>query len=401
MSKLEFPDCPSELIYMDNNATTMVAQEVIDEMLPYLKFNYGNPSSIHKLGAAAGNAVDRARDQVMNLLGVESPLELVFTGSGSESDNMAIIGTLRAYPEKKHIVTSVVEHPAVMGLCRELEKHHGIEVTWLDVDSKVRLDLAQLRDSLRDDTALVSVMAANNETGVIYPFEEIGKIVKERGIIYHVDAVQAAGKLPLDMSDSTIDLLSISAHKLHGCKGVGALYVRRGTKLRPLIVGGHQERGRRAGTENVPGLVAFGKACELAVGQIENENSFVRNLRDKLENKIIETVPDCRINGVVNKRLLNTTNISFDYIEGEGILLMLNLAKIAASSGSACTSGSLEPSHVLKAMGIPFISAHGSIRFSLSRFNSEAEVDYVAAAMPQIIEKLRSITPFNQELKTF
>jgi cysteine desulfurase len=401
MGKLVFPECPSELIYMDNNATTSVAQEVIDEMLPYLQTHYGNPSSMHKLATKAGNAVDNARGQVMDLLGIKSPLELVFTGSGSESDNLAIVGTLRADPKKKHIVTTKVEHPAVQGLCRELEKHHDIDVTWLSVDGQGRLDLAELRDSLRDDTAIVSIMAANNETGVIFPYEEIGKIVKERGIVYHVDAVQVAGKLPLNMNSSTIDLLSISAHKLHGCKGVGALYVKRGSRLRPLIVGGHQERGRRAGTENVPGLVAFGKACELAGKYIEQENSFVRNLRDRLENKIIESVPDSRVNGTINNRLPNTTNISFDYIEGEGILLMMNMAKIAASSGSACTSGSLEPSHVLKAMGIPFISAHGSVRFSLSRFNTEAEVDYVAAVMPQIIEKLRSITPFNQEQKTF
>jgi len=269
------------------------------------------------------------------------------------------------------------------------------------VDGRGLLDLQDLRDALRPDTAVVSIMAANNETGVIFPTEEIGAVVKEHGVVYHVDAVQAAGKLPLDMRTSTVDLLSISGHKIHAGKGVGALYVRRGTKLRPLIVGGHQERGRRAGTENVSGVVGLGVACELADAHREEENGRVRALRDRLTGDILAAVPDSRLNGDPQRRLPNTANISFDYIEGEGILLLLDRCGIAASSGSACTSGSLEPSHVLKAMGIPFVAAHGSIRFSLSRYTTEAEVDYTARVVPRIVERLRSITPFNESRPTF
>jgi cysteine desulfurase len=325
----------------------------------------------------------------------------VMTGGGSESDNLAIVGTLRAYPEKKHIITTTVEHPGVMGLCRELESRQGYRVTFLDVDGKGMLDLDQLRDAICDDTAIVSIMAANNETGVIFPTEEIGRIVKQAGVVYHVDAVQAVGKLPVDMSASTVDLLSLSGHKLHAGKGVGSLYVRRGTKLRPLIVGGHQERGRRAGTENVAGLVGLGKACELAAAHIDEENTIVKDLRDHLETEIIKVVPDARVNGHPDLRLPNTANISFDYIEGEGILLLMDRLGIGASSGSACTSGSLEPSHVLKAMGIPFIAAHGSIRFSLSRYNTKDEIDYTIAVMPRIVQRLREITPFNEKRATF
>ena len=388
-------------VYLDNNATTAVAPEVREIILPYLSETYGNPSSMHAFGAQAGRAVDTAREQVRALLGAESSSEIVFTGGGSESDNLAIVGSLRAYPDKKHVVTTQVEHPAVLGLCRELQSRHGYEVTFLPVDGRGHLDLDDLRAAIRPDTAVVSIMAANNETGVIFPTEEIGAVVKATDAVYHVDAVQTAGKLPLDMRDSTIDLLSISGHKLHACKGVGALYVRRGTKLRPLIVGGHQERGRRAGTENVPGLAALGAACELAGRHMEEERTRVRDLRDRLERRILDAVPDCRVNGDTEHRLPNTSNISFDYIEGEGILLLLDRAGIGASSGSACTSGSLEPSHVLKAMGIPFISAHGSIRFSLSRYNTEEEIDYTAAVIPRIVERLRAITPFSEQRQTF
>jgi len=395
------PPAPPGGVYLDNNATTRVAPEVVAAMLPYLTEKYGNPSSMHRFGAEAEAGVSEARARVAALIGAVSPGEIVFTAGGSESDSLAIWGTLRAWPDKRHLITTRVEHPAVLGLCRELESRHGYAVTWLEVDGQGLLDLDQLRAALRPDTAIVSVMAANNETGVLCEVEAIGRLVKEAGAVFHVDAVQAAGKLPLDMAGSTVDLLALSGHKLHGPKGVGALYVRRGTKLRPLILGGHQERGRRAGTENVPGIVGLGAACELAAAGREEENTRVRALRDRLERTITAAVPDCRVNGHPERRLPNTSNISFDFIEGEGILLLLDRAGIGASSGSACTSGSLEPSHVLKAMGIPFTSAHGSVRFSLSRYNTPEEIDYVAAVVPRVVERLRAITPFGRERATF
>ncbi len=396
------PSLPEEPIYLDNNATTRIAPEVLECMLPLLTEHYGNPSSMHSFGARAGDALAQGRERIMALLGVEQSNEIVLTAGGSESDNLAIVGTLRANPDKMHLITTSVEHPAVLGLCRELEKRHGYEVTYLKVDGEGRLDLQELRDSLREDTAVVSVMMANNETGVLFDVEEIGGIVKEAGSVFHVDAVQAAGKIPLDMQRSgCIDLLSISGHKLHGPKGVGALYVRKGTKIRPLIVGGHQERGRRAGTENVASVAGFGMACELASAGIEHENTVVRGMRDHLETRLLDTIPDSKLNGQKDHRLPNTSNISFNFIEGEGILLLLDRVGVAASSGSACTSGSLEPSHVLRAMGIPFTQAHGSIRFSLSRYNRMQEMDYVAEVLPPIIERLRMITPFNEKRATF
>lgn len=395
------PPTPPGGVYLDNNATTRVAPEVLQAMLPYLTEHYGNPSSMHRFGAAAEAGVSEARERVAGLLGAASPAEVVFTAGGSEGDNHAIWGALRAQPQKQHLITTQVEHPAVLGLCRELESRHGYAVTYLGVDGSGRLDLDELRRSLRPDTALVSVMAANNETGVVFPIEEIGAIVKAHGAVFHVDAVQAAGKLPLEMRRSTVDLLAISGHKLHGPKGVGALYVRKGTKLRPLLVGGHQERGRRAGTENVPGIVGLGVACELARHDREGEAARLGELRDRLETALLARIPDCRVNGDRERRLPNTSNISFDFIEGEGILLLLDRVGIAASSGSACTSGSLEPSHVLKAMGVPFTSAHGSVRFSLSRYNAAEEIDYVAAVLPRVVERLRAITPFNRERATF
>ncbi len=395
------PALPDKPIYLDNNATSAVAPEVLDRMLPLLTEHYGNPSSMHSFGAHAGDAIAEARQQIMALLGVNLSNEIVMTAGGSESDNLAIVGTLRANPEKRHLITTTVEHPAVLGLCRDLEKRHGYDVTYLKVDDMGRLDLDELRRSLRDDTAVVSIMMANNETGVLFDVETIGQIVKENGSIFHVDAVQAAGKIALDMQASCIDLLSISGHKLHAPKGVGALYVRKGTKIRPLIVGGHQERGRRAGTENVASVAGFGMACELAMNGIEHENTVVRGMRDHLENSLLAAIPDSKLNGVVDNRLPNTTNISFNYIEGEGILLLLDRVGVAASSGSACTSGSLEPSHVLRAMGIPFTQAHGSIRFSLSRYSQLQEMDYVVAVLPMIIERLRMITPFNENRATF
>lgn len=395
------PATPEQGVYLDNNATTKVAPEVIEAMFPYVRDFYGNPSSMHNWGAEAGRGVGEAREQVATVLGASTPNEIVFTGGGSESDNLAIIGTLRAYPDRKHIITTSVEHPAVYGLCRELESRHGYEVTYLGVNGEGLLDLDELRAALRPDTAIVSVMAANNETGVIFPSESIGEIVKAAGVVYHVDAVQALGKLPLNMGESTIDLLSISGHKVHASKGIGALFVRKGTKLRPLIVGGHQERGRRAGTENVPAIVGLGTACVLNEQHRDDENGRVRELRDRLETRILAEVPDAWRNGHREQRLPNTSNISFQYIEGEGILLLMDRARIAASSGSACTSGSLEPSHVLKAMDVPFTSAHGSIRFSLSRYNTEEEIDYVMAVIPRIVERLRAITPFSAERATF
>ncbi|MEN8006681.1 MAG: cysteine desulfurase NifS [Candidatus Krumholzibacteriota bacterium] len=395
------PEPPAKGIYFDNNATTPVAPEVVEKMIPLLTDHFGNPSSMHSFGARAGDEVAAARDRIQALLGASQASEIVLTGGGSESDNLAIVGTLHAQPRKRHLITTAVEHPAVLGLCRDLEKRQGYEVTYLAVDEAGRLDHEELRQALRPDTAIVSIMMANNETGVIFDVEAAGRIVKENGSVFHVDGVQAAGKLPLDLKSSSIDLFSISGHKLHAPKGVGALYVRKGTKIRPLIVGGHQERGRRAGTENVASVAGMGVACGLAADNIEYENTVVRSLRDRLEKGLLDAIPDTQANGDPEHRLPNTTNISFQYIEGEGILLLLDRVKVAASSGSACTSGSLEPSHVLRAMGLPFTLTHGSIRFSLSRYNTRDEVDYVIKALPPIIERLRMITPFNEQRATF
>ncbi len=395
------PPRPEAGIYLDNNATTPVAAEVVAKMVPLLTEHYGNPSSMHSFGARAGDEVATARQKVATFLGAALPSEIVFTSGGSEGDNLAIVGTLHAYPERRHLVTSEVEHPAVLGLCRELQKRHGYDVTFLKVDGRGRLDPDAVAAALRPDTALVSLMMANNETGVLFDIEAIGKVVRAHGAVFHVDGVQAAGKLPLDLEHMPVDLFAISGHKLHAAKGVGALYVRKGTKLRPLIVGGHQERGRRAGTENVASIAGLGVACDLATAGLERENVEVRRLRDRLEKGLLGAIPDCQANGDPDYRLPNTTNVSFRYIEGEGILLLLDRAGVAASSGSACTSGSLEPSHVLRAMGLPFTLTHGSIRFSLSRYNTEAEVDYVVEVLPRIIERLRLITPFNEQRATF
>ena len=379
-------------VYFDNNATTKVADEVAEEMGPLFCELYGNPSSMHTFGGQISRRIRQAREQVAGLLGCE-PSEIIFTSGGTESDNAAIKGTLAAAPNKRKVITSRVEHPAVLTVCRELE-NHGYAVVELAVDKQGRLDLAELEEQIDDDTALVTIMYANNETGVTFPIDEIAELVTGRNVVFHTDAVQAIGKIPLNLSKSNIDLLSLSGHKLHAPKGVGVLYVRKGTRLSPFMLGGHQEAGRRAGTENVPGIVGLGKACELAAKNIEQENSRVRYLRDKLENAILEKCPDSRLNGDKENRLPNTTNISFEYIEGEAILLMLDKHGICASSGSACTSGSLEPSHVLRAMGVPFTAAHGSIRFSLSRYNTEEEVDYTIEKMPAIINRLRELSPF-------
>jgi len=381
-----------KVVYFDNNATTKVAEEVFEEMRPLFCELYGNPSSMHTFGGQIGRRISRAREQVAGLLGCD-PSEIIFTSCGTESDNAAIKGTLAAVPNKRKVVTTRVEHPAVLATCRDLE-NSGYTVVEVGVDKRGRLDVAELDAQVDENTALVSVMFANNETGTIFPVEEIAEIVASKGAIFHTDAVQAVGKLPIDLSKSHIDLLSLSGHKVHAPKGVGVLYVRKGTRISPFMLGGHQERGRRAGTENVPGIVALGKACELAGEKIVEENTEVKRLRDKLESAILKTCPDCRVNGDTENRLPNTSNISFEYIEGEAILLMLDRYGICASSGSACTSGSLEPSHVLRAMGVPFTAAHGSVRFSLSRYNTEQEVDYAIEVVPQIIERLRELSPF-------
>ncbi len=379
-------------IYFDNNATTKVAEEVLEEMQPLFCELYGNPSSMHTFGGQMGRKIAQARERIADLLGCE-PSEIVFTSGGTESDNTAIKGTLAALPHKHKIITSRIEHPAVLTVCRELE-NQGYTVIELGVDKDGLLDLEQLTEQIDDDTALVTIMYANNETGVIFPIDKVAQLATDKGVVFHTDAVQAVGKIPLNLSKSNIDLLSLSGHKLHAPKGVGILYVRKGTRLSPYMLGGHQEAGRRAGTENVPGIVGIGKACELAAKNIEQENSKVRNLRDKLEDSILEKCPDARLNGDKKNRLPNTTNISFEYIEGEAILLMLDKYGICASSGSACTSGSLEPSHVLRAMGVPFTAAHGSIRFSLSRYSTEEEVDYTIEKIPPIVNQLRKLSPF-------
>lgn len=383
------------VIYLDNNATTKVDPEVVKAMVPFLTEFYGNPSSMHSFGGQVGKAVKTARSQVAQLLGAEDS-EIVFTSCGTEGNNTAIRAAIAAQPDRKHIITTAVEHPAVLNLCKQLEKQ-GYTVTYLSVDAKGQLDLMELEAALTGNTALVTIMYANNETGVIFPIEQIGQLAKEYGATFHVDAVQAVGKIPLNLKDSTIDLLTLSGHKLHAPKGVGALYVRRGFRFRPFLLGGHQERGRRAGTENVPGIVALGKAAELESLHMAEAVVREHHLRDRLEQGLLAAIPDCEVNGDRTWRLPNTTNIGFKYIEGEAILLSLNQYGICASSGSACTSGSLEPSHVLRAMGLPYTILHGSIRFSLSRYTTEAEVDRVLAVMPGIVERLRALSPFNSD----
>lgn len=379
-------------VYLDNNATTQVAPEVLEVMLPYFHDLYGNPSSMHSFGGQVGRHLRLAREQVAALLGA-GPDEIIFTSCGTESDNTAIRSALAANPGKRHIVTSRVEHPAVHALGDRLAQE-GYRVTEVAVDSDGRLNLEQYTRSLTPETAVVSLMWANNETGVLFPVEELAVLAHNKGILFHTDAVQTVGKIPIDLSKSAIDLLSLSGHKLHAAKGVGALYVRKGTKFSPFLIGGHQEKGRRGGTENVPGIIGLGLACELAGRNLERENTTVKYLRDKLENTLLEKVPNSRVNGDRQNRLPNTSNTSFEFVEGEAILLLLNEFGICASSGSACTSGSLQPSHVLRAMGIPFTMAHGSIRFSLSIYNTEAEINFVIEKFPGIIDRLRALSPY-------
>ena len=382
-----------DVVYLDNNATTKVAPEVVEAMLPYLSDYYGNPSSMHSFGGNVAEKINEARQHVADLIGA-SPDEIVFTSCGTESDGTAIRAAIDSTPDKRHIVTSRVEHPAIKNLYETLSKK-GYQVTFVPVDNEGRLDLDYLYKRLNNDTAVVSLMWANNETGVIFPVEEISREVKDRGILFHTDAVQAAGKLPIDVSNTGVDMLSLSGHKFHAPKGIGVLYIRRGTRFSPYMIGGHQEKGRRGGTENVASIIALGKAAQLAKYHL-NENSYacVSELRDKLETTLLAHVSNSMVNGDTKNRLPNTSSIAFEYVEGEAILLMMNEHGICASSGSACTSGSLEPSHVLRAMGVPFTAAHGSIRFSLSRYTTAAEIDFVIEKMPPIIARLREMSPF-------
>ncbi|MDL2227046.1 cysteine desulfurase NifS [Deltaproteobacteria bacterium OttesenSCG-928-M10] len=382
----------SKLIYFDNNATTMTAPEVLEAMMPFFVQRYGNPSSMYPFGGEVAAEIKKAREKVAALLGCE-PREVVFTSCGTESDNTAIWSALRTQPERRHFVTSRVEHPAIMSNVPLLRKL-GYRVTEVGVDDKGNLIWDQFIEALTPDTALASFLWANNETGVIFPIAEMAEACAERGIPFHTDAVQVAGKIPIDVSKTKIDMLAISGHKLHAPKGIGVHYVRRGLKFSPYMVGGHQESGRRGGTENVPYIIGLGRAAELAMANMEDENTRVRDLRDRLEAGLAGAIPYTRVNGDQSRRVPNTTNISFEYIEGEAILLHLAAAGICASSGSACTSGSLEPSHVLRAMGVPFTAAHGSIRLSLSVHNTAEEVDYVIKTFPPIIAKLREMSPF-------
>lgn len=380
--------------YLDNNATTRVDPRVVQEMLPYFSEQFGNPSSMHSFGSQVGSRIAWARAQVQELLGAEHDSEIVFTSCGTESDSTAILSALAVHPERREIITSAVEHPAVLNLCEHLEKNQGYTLHIIGVDSQGRLNLDAYRAALSSRVAVASIMYANNETGTIFPVEQLAQLAKAHGILFHTDAVQAVGKIPLDMRHSAVDMLSLSGHKLHAPKGVGALFVRRGTRFRPFLRGGHQERGRRAGTENTTGIIGLGKAAELALHYMEEENTRVRALRDRLEQDLLARIDHAFITGDPENRLPNTCNIAFEYIEGEAILLLLNRAGIAASSGSACTSGSLEPSHVMRAMNIPYTAAHGSIRFSLSRETNDVDIGRVTGAMPRIIEQLRALSPY-------
>jgi cysteine desulfurase len=382
-------------IYLDNNATTQIAPDVLREMLPFLSDYYGNPSSMHTFGGQLHRKIEESREMVASLIGA-SPEEIIFTSCGTESDNTALMSAVESFPRKKHLITTKVEHPAVLNFCRHLARK-GYRVTYLPVNNLGQLDMDFLLKSLDEDTVLVSIMYANNETGVLFPIQEIAEMLRERDILFHTDAVQVAGKIPVDLKTLPCDMLSLSGHKLHAPKGVGALYVRKGTRFSPYIIGGHQENGRRGGTENVASIIALGTACQLALENIQEESRNVSALRDKLENALLKCCPDVRVNGDTESRLPNTTNVSFEYVEGEAILLRLNEYGICASSGSACTSGSLEPSHVLRAMGVPYTAVHGSIRFSLSRYNTDEEINKVIEIMPLIIKELRKLSPFGRE----
>jgi len=379
--------------YFDNNATTQVAPEVIDAMVPYLRDLWGNPSSAYKFANEIHKGVEKAREKVAALINAD-PKEVVFTSCGTESNNTAIHSALATQPNKRHVVMTAVEHSANINYGEYLQKK-GYEVTYLPVDSEGLLDLKEVEKAIRPDTAIVTIMYANNETGVVFPIKEIAAICKSKGVLCHTDAVQVPGKLKLDVRDLGVDFLSLSAHKLHAPKGIGMLYVKRRTRFQPYIIGGHQERGRRGGTENVANIIGFGRAAELAMERLNEENTRVRALRDRLENTILSTIPHTFRNGAKEPRLPNTCNIAFDFVEAEAVLLLLDQVHICASSGSACTTGSLDPSHVLMAMGLSPMRARGSVRFSLGIYNTEEDVDYLLQHLPGIIKKLRDISPLN------
>lgn len=379
-------------IYLDNNATTRLDPMVLEAMMPFMTEHYGNPSSIHGFGEPVRKGIERAREQVAALLGAAHDSEIIFTSCATEANSTAILSAVEALPERKEIITSVVEHPAVLEVCEHLERR-GYTIHRLPVDSQGRLDLDHYQSLLSENVALVSVMWANNETGTVFPVQTMATMAKEKGVLFHTDGVQAVGKFPIHLANSDIDMLSFSGHKIHAPKGVGALYVKRGSRFRPLLRGGHQERGRRAGTENAAGIVGLGMACELAEVHMPIM-SHLAELRDELQAGLLEKVPCSIVTGDIENRTPNTLNIAFEYIEGEAILLMLNQLGIAASSGSACTSGSLEPSHVMRAMSIPYTAAHGSVRFSLSRYTRQKEIDYVLEKLPPVIERLRSLSPY-------
>lgn len=380
-------------IYFDNNATTCVAPEVRDAMMPFFGELYGNPSSMHAFGGQVAKHIQAARERIAAFIHAE-PSEIVFTSCGTESNNMAIRGSAEVLGSHAKVITSRIEHPAVLGPCRRL-RDKGYREIEIPVDGVGQLDLAALREALKESgPTIVSIMWANNETGVVFPMDEIAQLVKAAGGILHTDAVQVAGKIPIDMRKTPVDMLSFSGHKLHAPKGIGIFYLRRGTRIKTFMLGGHQENGRRGGTENVPYIAGLAKAVELAEANMTTETQLLSRLRDKLENGLLATCPDARVNGDRKNRLPNTSNISFEYIEGESILMHLSDLGICASTGSACAAGSLEPSHVIRAMGVPFTAVHGSIRFSLSRYNTEAEVDTVLVETPKIINKLRALSPF-------
>ncbi|MDD2342949.1 MAG: cysteine desulfurase NifS [Tolumonas sp.] len=379
-------------IYLDNNATTRLDPMVLEAMMPFMTEHYGNPSSIHGFGEPVRKGIERAREQVAALLGAAHDSEIIFTSCATEANSTAILSAVEALPERKEIITTVVEHPAILEVCEHLERR-GYIIHRLPVDNQGRLDLDHYQSLLSENVALVSVMWANNETGTVFPVQTMATMAKEKGVLFHTDGVQAVGKFPIHLASSDIDMLSFSGHKIHAPKGVGALYVKRGSRFRPLLRGGHQERGRRAGTENAAGIVGLGMACELAEVHMPIM-SHLAELRDELQAGLLEKVPCSIVTGDIENRTPNTLNIAFEYIEGEAILLMLNQLGIAASSGSACTSGSLEPSHVMRAMSIPYTAAHGSVRFSLSRYTRQKEIDYVLEKLPPVIERLRSLSPY-------
>ena len=381
-------------IYLDNNATTRVADEVIEAIKPFFTERYGNPSSMHFFGGSVAREIANARSNMAELLGA-SPHEIVFTSGGTESDSTAILSALNTLPERREIVSTRVEHPAVLNLCKHLARSKGYTVKWISVDKSGMIDMEDVKRAINDKTAIVSTMWANNETGVMFPVVEIAEIAAGHGALMHTDAVQAVGKVPINLSKTNINFLSLSGHKLHAPKGIGALYIKKGTRFSPFMIGGHQESSRRGGTENVPGIVGLGEAARLAMNNFHEENTRVKKMRDRLQQGLLEKVSQARVNGHHESRLPNTLNIGFEFVEGEAILMRLDEKGICASSGSACTSGSLEPSHVLRAMGVPFTAVHGSIRFSLSRYNTEDEIEFVIEETPRIIETLRAMSPFN------